>query len=276
MRIPKLDVDAEVVEYDAGGTEEEIAEWIRDATIIVMSGTPLRKSAIERAERLQLVNANGVGIDHIDKEAVLAKGACITHIPGQGTSTVVDHAFALYFALARRIYTMHDLTMDGTTWPREKTVHLQFPFAPRAASEETLVVVGYGMLGQNIERVGKALGMTIIIAERKGAKTIRPGRTEFDEAMKAGTVFMLAMPAEASTINMFGAREIEMMNSEALIVNVGRGNTIDEAALIQALRDGRLGGAGVDVFRKEPATKENNILLDRSIPNLIVSPHIAW
>lgn len=118
--------------------------------------------------------------------------------------------------------------------------------------------------------------MNVLVAERKGASEVRQGRTDFQVALKKGTVFILVTPLDQSTRNMIGSDELASMNPTALIVNVGRGGVIDEAALAQACRDGKIGGAATDVFEHEPATRENCPLLDPSIPNLILSPHVAW
>lgn len=127
-----------------------------------------------------------------------------------------------------------------------------------------------------IEKIGKALGMKVIIAERKSATTAREGRTLFPDAIKQGTLFIVAAPLDATTKNMIGAPELGAMDETAILVNVGRGGVVDETALVEALRSGKLAGAATDVFSPEPATKETSILLDDTIPNLILSPHIAW
>lgn len=118
--------------------------------------------------------------------------------------------------------------------------------------------------------------MHVLIAERKGSSEARAGRTPFDDALKQGTFFVVVAPLDESTRNMISSTELEAMNPTSVIVNVGRGGVIDELALAKALKDGRIAGAGTDVFEHEPATKENCPLLDSTIPNLIVSPHIAW
>ena len=124
--------------------------------------------------------------------------------------------------------------------------------------------------------MGKALGMQVLIAERKGASEVREGRTLFQDAVKQGTIFILVTPLDDSTRDMVSTAEFDSMNSTALVINVGRGGVVDETALAQALNDGKIAGAATDVFEHEPATKENCPLLDPSIPNLIVSPHVAW
>lgn len=118
--------------------------------------------------------------------------------------------------------------------------------------------------------------MKVLLAERKGAEKVRPGRTAFHEALKNGTVFMLVTPLDAGTRDMIGKAELETMNSTSLIVNVGRGGVINEAALADALRQGKIAGAATDVFANEPASKDKSPLLDSSIPNLLLSPHVAW
>lgn len=118
--------------------------------------------------------------------------------------------------------------------------------------------------------------MQVLIAERKGTTEIRQGRTAFDQALKQGTVFILVTPLDEGSCDMMSKAEFESMDHSAFVINVGRGGVVNEAALVQALRDGQVAGAATDVFEHEPATKENCPLLDPTIPNLILSPHAAW
>jgi len=118
--------------------------------------------------------------------------------------------------------------------------------------------------------------MKVLIAERKDASSVRADRTAFSEAIKQGTIFILAAPLDDSTRDMISSPEFSCMNPSALLVNIGRGGVVNELALIKALRGGRIAGAATDVFESEPATKENCPLLDPTIPNLILSPHTAW
>ena len=118
--------------------------------------------------------------------------------------------------------------------------------------------------------------MTVLVAERKGTSEVREERTAFGEAIKKGTIFMVVAPLDNDTRDTIGKSELQAMDPTALVVNVGRGGVINEAALAQALKDGQIAGAATDVFEHEPATKENCPLLDDSIPNLILSPHVAW
>lgn len=124
--------------------------------------------------------------------------------------------------------------------------------------------------------MAKALSMQVLVAERKGASCAREGRKSFEDVLKQSTVLIMTCPLDETTRNMIDEAELRTMREDAIIVNVGRGGIINEIALINALRESRIAGAAVDVFETEPATKENCPLLDPSIPNLVLTPHIAW
>ena len=118
--------------------------------------------------------------------------------------------------------------------------------------------------------------MKVIVAERKNATTIREGRISFSDAIRQATLFIVVVPRDDDTHNMISTTELAAMDDTAIIVNVGRGGVIDEEAVGKALRNGTIGGFATDVFSPEPATRESSVLLDETIPNLILSPHIAW
>lgn len=124
--------------------------------------------------------------------------------------------------------------------------------------------------------MGKALGMKVIIAERKGASTARDGRFPFEDVLKECTVLIMTCPLDPSTRNMIDEAELRTIRNDAIIVNVGRGGIINEQALASALKERKIAGAATDVFEHEPATRENCPLLDPEIPNLVLTPHVAW
>lgn len=275
VKPPQLSFDHDSAHY-SGTSVAELPERMKDATVIIVSGTKVTREGIEKAPHLQLIACNGTGTDHVDKEAAREHGVAVCRVPAQNADSVSEHAFALYYSIRRRIVEMHNITMDGVTWPANAQLARKLGRPPRTNSEETLVVVGYGALGEKVESIGKALGMNVIIAERKGVADVRQGRTAFAEAIGVGTVFIFVTPLDDSTRDMISAAELESMDDTALLINVGRGGVINEGALAEALKDGRIGGAATDVFEHEPATAENCPLLDPSIPNLILSPHVAW
>ncbi|KAF2719236.1 NAD(P)-binding protein [Polychaeton citri CBS 116435] len=251
--------DYDFRQYDRT-SPDDLPGRIADATIVCTSATPVTREGILNAPNLKLVACNGTGTDFVDKVALQQMGAALCHVPAQNTDSVSEHAFALCYALRRHIMPLHQLTMEAQVWSAIRAPQAEIPRPPRTNAEETLVVVGYGALGKNVERIAKALGMRVLIAERKDATTCREGRTNFYEALKQGTVFIVVAPLDASTKNMVSDAELATMNPTAFIVNVGRGGIINEAALAKALKNGQLAGGE----------------LDPTIPNLVLSPHIAW
>ncbi|KAK6438487.1 hypothetical protein LTR95_005305 [Oleoguttula sp. CCFEE 5521] len=258
---PEFDFD-HILTVIRDGSATSRPEQLRDATILMFSGTPVTRNILDNAPNARLLAANGTGVDHVDVDAVRERGLTLCKVPAQNTDSVSEHAFALYYALRRQVLQMHQLVMEGKEWPERKTVHAEFKHVPRTNAEETLIA--------------KSLGMSVIAAERKGATEVRPGRVAFENALRDATVFVFVTPLNESTRDMVGKVELEAMQDSALLVNVGRGGVISEEALAAALRNGKIGGAATDVFAIEPATRETCVLLDTTIPNLILSPHIAW
>jgi glycerate dehydrogenase len=275
VKPPQFNFKHEIRSYSQTNVRE-LADRIKDATIIIISGTKITREGIENAPRLQLIACNGTGTDHIDTQAAREHGVAVCRVPAQNTDSVSEHAFALYYSIRRRVVEMHHITMDGITWSANTQLARKLGNPPRTNAEETLVIIGYGALGERVESIGKALGMKVMIAERKGAESVRSGRTAFSDAIRAGTVFIFLTPLDASTRDMVSTSELNIMDPTALLINVGRGGVINESSLAESLRAGRIGGAATDVFEHEPATRENCPLLDPSIPNLILSPHVAW
>lgn len=118
--------------------------------------------------------------------------------------------------------------------------------------------------------------MKVIVAERKGANEARPGRVLFEDALRQATVLIVVAPLDNTTRGMIGAAELSTINPTAFVINVGRGGIVNEAALATALREKKIAGAGIDVFEHEPAGAGDSPLIDSTIPNLILTPHIAW
>ncbi|HYN83728.1 MAG TPA: NAD(P)-dependent oxidoreductase, partial [Pyrinomonadaceae bacterium] len=145
----------------------------------------------------------------------------------------------------------------------------------RELHASTLGLVGYGATGRGVERLARAFGMEVLISERRGARGVREGRVAFDEVLKASDVVSLHVPLNDETRHLVGRRELCLMKRSALLINCARGGVVDEEALREALLAGEIAGAGVDVLSREPP-REGNPLLAPDLPNLIVTPHVAW
>ena len=139
----------------------------------------------------------------------------------------------------------------------------------------TLGIVGHGTLGRAVEKLAQAFGMRVLVAEHKGAREVRGGRVPFEEVLRASDVVTLHCPLNEETRGMIGREELSMMRRDAVLINTARGGLVDEAALAEALSDGRIAGAAFDVLTTEPP-RDGNPLLELDLPNFILTPHVAW
>jgi glycerate dehydrogenase len=177
----------------------------------------------------------------------------------------------LILALTRQLKGYQTVVNAGA-WQRSNTFAL-FDFPIRELTGKTLGIVGYGSLGRGVADVGRAFGMEVLIAARPGAPA--ENRIAIDALLEQADVLSLHCPLTDSNRHMIGKSELASMKPDALLINTARGALIDSAALVEALRSGGIGGAGIDVLATEPPTDEEP-LLAADIPNLILTPHIAW
>jgi glycerate dehydrogenase len=200
----------------------------------------------------------------------------VANVTGYATASVSEHVFALMLALKRRLPGYQRLVAAGQ-WQRSHQFGLlDFPITELAG--RTLGIVGYGELGQAVARVAEAFGMSVRIASRPGIKADTPpqaGRVVLNQLLTEADILTLHCPLNDNTRNLIGANELALMKSDAVLINTARGGIVDEQALADALRSGQIGGAAVDVLSQEPPVS-GNPLLAADIPNLIVTPHIAW
>jgi glycerate dehydrogenase len=175
--------------------------------------------------------------------------------------------------LRRNLLAFHADVRDGA-W-QEASQFCLFTHPVNDLYGTTLGIIGRGAIGKAVEQIALAFGMKVLFAEHKGAGEIRPGYTAFDKVLQDCDVITLHLPLNAQTRHLIGAAEFARMQSHALLINTARGGLVDEKALLETLRSGRIGGAGFDVLEKEPP-RDGNSLLDLDLPNFILTPHIAW
>ena len=149
VKPPNFDFDHELIQYDFT-SREQLVERMQDATIITISSTAIPRQAIESAPKLELIACNSTGTDHVDKETARQRGVTVCRVPAQNTDSVSEHAFALYYATRRHLVEMHNVAMDGKTWAGNNLIVRKLGQSPRTNAEETLVVVGYGALGEKL------------------------------------------------------------------------------------------------------------------------------
>ncbi|RDW92832.1 uncharacterized protein DSM5745_00154 [Aspergillus mulundensis] len=257
----------------------EITSRLHDATIAITTLVPITPEILAACPKLQCVVVMATGVEWVDIPAFQERRVKVVNCPGANVSTVAEHALALYFAARRKIVELHNITVSSDEYAERRTLVQRFPNGPpHTTLQEVVAVVGYGALGKRIESVLRALGMQVLIAERKGAMgtDVREGRVPFEVAIAHATVVMVTVAKSAETIGLIGGEELESMRKDALVINVARGGIVDEAALVKALREGWIAGAATDVFDGEPPVRGQSVLLEEGVPSLTLSPHVAW
>ncbi|KAL4819832.1 hypothetical protein BDW67DRAFT_154228 [Aspergillus spinulosporus] len=260
-------------------SQSEIVSRLHDATIAITTLVPITREILEACPRLQCVIVMATGVEWVDIPAFQEKGVKVINCPGANVSTVAEHALALYFASRRKIVELHDAVIGSDEYAEKRTLIHRFGSGPpHTTQQEVVAIIGYGALGRRIEMILRALGMQVLIAERKGVMggDVREGRVSFETAIQHATVVMVSVAKGPETVGLIGKDELKAMRRDALVINVARGGIVDEGALVNALKEGWIAGAATDVFDGEPPVRGQSVLLRESVPNLLVSPHIAW
>lgn len=253
--------------------EAEVVNHLRDATIAVTNKVPLRAETLRQLPALRLIVVAATGYDRVDVDYCQKNGIAVCNVQNYAGDTVPEHVMMLMLALRRNLPAYRAAVRDGA-WQRSTTFCL-LDHPVRDLRGETFGVIGYGQLGRATARLAAAFGMRVIVAEHRNAGAVRPDRVSFDQLLTESDVISLHCPLTPQTRNLIGADELARLRPGALLINTARGGIVDEAALVAALKENRLGGAGIDVLTVEPP-REGNPLLDLDLPNLIVTPHIAW
>ncbi len=252
---------------------EEVVGRLERASIVIANKLPLRAAQLAQLPKLRMIAVAATGVDNIDLEYCRGHGIAVCNARNYAGNSVPEHVLMLILALRRNLSGYQDDVRHGN-WQRSE----QFCLLGRPIKDlhgSTVGIVGFGFLGQAVGRLASAMGMKVLISERKGADSVRDGRVEFEEMLRESDVVTLHCPLNDSTRNLIGESEFSCMKPDALLINTARGGLVDEQALLTALRERTIAGAGVDVLTTEPP-RGGNLLLDAQMPNLIITPHIAW
>lgn len=253
-------------------TDAQALARATDAEVVIANKIRLDARLIEAATRLRLIGLAATGTNNVDLEAARSRGIAVCNVRAYCTQSVVQHVFGVLLALTHNL-TRYQQTLRQGAWTRSpQFCLLEFPI--RELAGRKLGIVGFGELGRGVARVAEAFGMEVLIANRPGGAPER-GRHDLDALLRAVDVLSLHCPLTEHTKSLIGARELGLMKRDAVLINTARGALIDASALAEALHAGTIGGAGIDVLAQEPPV-DGSPLLDPHLPNLILTPHIAW
>lgn len=251
----------------------QIVERLRDATIAIVNKLPMRAETLSQLAHLKLIAVAATGVDNIDLDFCRTHGIKVCNARNYAGHSLPEHVLMLMLALRRNLIAYHADVRNGEWQRANQFCLLNHPI--RDVSGQTLGIVGFGFLGRSVATLAKAIGMKVLVAEHRGAETVRPDRIEFSEVLKQSDVVSLHCPLTQETRNLIGEAELRMMKQDALFINTARGALVNAEDLLRALKENWIGGAAVDVLAEEPP-RNGNVLLSARLPNLIVTPHIAW
>jgi glycerate dehydrogenase len=252
---------------------EQIVERLKGATVAITNKTPLRAAALRQLPELKMIAVAATGYDVVDVAYCREHGVAVANIRNYAVHTVPEHTFALILALRRNLIAYH-ADVERGVWNRsEQFCFFDHPILDLYGTQ--LGIVGEGVLGRAVAAIGTAFGMRAVFADHP----LRVGEDleyqPLQRLIAESDVLTLHSPLLPETRNMIGEAQLRSMKRSAILINTARGGLVDEPALVKALNQGWIAGAGFDVLTTEPP-REGNPLLELHRPNLIVTPHIAW
>ena len=265
----------EWVEYPST-RPEQVLERLQGCTIAIINKAPLQSLTVNALNDLKMVAVAATGANVIDLEACRQRAIVVSNVRGYAEHTVPEHVFSLLLALSRNLYAWRESLLAGR-WQQSDQFCL-FDHPIRDLHGATLGVIGSGSLGAGVIRLAEAFGMRVLLAERKGVALPRPGYHVFEQVLAQADAISLHCPLTDETLNLIGEAELRAMKPSALLINTARGGLVDEAALIKALHEGWIAGAGFDVITAEPPPAGHPMLNPDllALPNFLLTPHVAW
>ena len=256
----------EIVYYNTRTTDtQELIERGKDADIIVVSNLPLNREVIEGCRNLKLLSVAFTGVDHIAMEACRNQGVTVCNCAGYSTCAVTDLVFGMLISLYRNVIPCDLACRRGGT--KDGLVGFEL-------EGKKFGVVGTGAIGERVALIAQAFGCEVYAYSRTVKDLLGVKYVDLDTLLSECDIVSLHTPLNAQTKGLINKENIKLMKRNAVLINTARGPVVDTDALAEALKEGRLAGACIDVFEKEPPIDENHPLLDT--PNTIVTPHIAF
>lgn len=258
----------EVTEYP-GITREELMREIKDKDIVLTNKIVIDREVMENAPRLRYIGLFATGYNNIDITAAKEKGIVVANAGSYSTNAVAQQVIGYILAHYTKISQYDEFVKQGG-WLRSKCF-APLVFATDEVYDKTLGIVGYGSIGQAVEKVALALGMRVLVytrTPREGEKFV-----DFNTLLSESDVISMHCPLTEQSKDMMNADAFNKCKDGAFFINTARGGVVDEFALFDALQSGKLSGAAVDVLKSEPMSEDCPLI---NAPNIIITPHTAW
>ncbi|MBM5575166.1 D-2-hydroxyacid dehydrogenase [Deefgea sp. CFH1-16] len=251
----------------------EVVERLAGATVAISNKVPINREMMAALPDLKLIAVAATGYNQIDVLAAKELNIAVCNIRDYAIHGVAEHTLMLMLALRRQLLSYRQQVLAGAWQAASGFCVFGAPLHDLAGSR--LCLIGSGALGQATAALARAFGMQVFFVEHRGAAVVRPGFLPWDEALATADILSLHCPLNDTTRGMIAAPELAAMKATSILINTARGGLVDEADLLTALQTGQIAGAGLDVLVTEPPTA-GNALLDVALPNLLITPHVAW
>jgi len=259
------------VKLASGASEETLMEESRDMDAIVIRALGrITAKVMDKAPRLKVVGRHGVGVDNIDLEAATRRGILVVYTPEANAEAVADHTMGLIIALSKKIVQGNYALKFKGNW--------NFRYEQRGIDVygKTFGIIGLGRIGQRVAKRAKGFDMKVLVYDpyinRDSASKVGVELVDLETLLRSSDFVTIHVPLTEETRKLLSEREFNLMKTGAFLVNTSRGGVVDERAMVKALSTGRVAGAGLDVFEKEPPDPENPLF---KFDNVIVTPHMA-
>ena len=264
-------------------SDAETQACLQQAEILVSNKVMIDRVVIESCKKLKLICVAATGVNNVDLIAAKERGIKVCNVRAYATASVTQHVFSLILSLNRKLSSYKQSAINGCWSQSNFFCYFGEPISD--LENKILGIIGYGELGKAVEKVALSFGMDVLIAESHHAKSNVSDasadktneRVDIKTLLIRSDVVSLHCPLTKNNRHMIAANEFSIMKKSAVIINTARGGLIDESALLSALENNEIAGAGLDVLEKEPPAKENALMnYAQNAENLIITPHIAW
>lgn len=264
----------EAVVYDFV-TDDEVGDMISDADIIITNQNRLGKSNLEAAAGLKLICAAATGYDNIDTAYCRERGIGVTNVPGYAAASVAQHTFSMLFYLISHSAYYDDYVKSGNFSREEFAVHSGRDFFE--LDGKTWGIIGMGQIGQKVAAYAECFGCEVVYYSTTGQNRQERYRSvPLEELLKTGDIVSIHAPLNDKTRYLLEMEQLLLMKSTAYLLNLGRGGIVRESDLAEAIENGLIAGAGLDVFETEPLPEESPLLKLKNQDRLFLTPHIAY
>ncbi len=255
------------IRFCAEDDDDTFYRELPDVEVIWHVLRPLSADDLDKARRLRLVHKLGAGVNTIDVDAATRLGIAVANMPGANAPSVAEGTVLLMLAALRRLPALDRDTRLGKGWPQDP----ELGETVRDIGSCVVGLIGYGNIAQRVETIVASMGAEVLHTSTRDDGT--PGWRSLPDLLAASDVVSLHLPLTEQTSGLLDRAALGVMKPGAVLVNTARGPIVDEDALVEALRDGRLGAAALDVFSVEPVAPDNPLL---SLPNVVLTPHVTW